>query len=1615
MEDEELIKLYNELSETGLWVDWILSENKRKIVHFETRFETDSVEKSENKITVHLKNDSGTTAIYEITENGRKRHFKDSEGNEFWDELNDSLKKSIHYKQSNGFESWNEYDEHGNVLHYKDVMDNILNEHWYKYDEKNNEIYYRDSKGLEQWQEYNSENLLIHFKDSTGFEEYYRYDEYGNQIKLEKNIMINNELNERIERAFEIAKKYTEIRSPINPDVGFTKAEKGSYIKDVIDSAEKYYAKHPNDFAMPLQDLSALIKGSDAVSYGADSLDFIRPSVQQMEDGIAEGWDFDKIKKGYGFFTAPGLPEGVEIVSKIDDMATFESDLQASQQARKDGISFIKSIDYKFLYEPDSILNRCSSIIIDTEENRKLLKDYLIPENAKNNINLLNELLLGINENEVFSEDFVSEDSYTYIEFINYNFLDKDNKNKLFTKEELASILLQNSFIQAGLDSYPETWKKLLANADNISDAVYAAAADAYLGDNLRFLIENATEEQWNKVKSDRNASMDILRQAESSIMNDHVFTVNPTLEIAEKLGLQKAAVHYVNSLINDYQITFSHDENFQNMCSNLETYCARKNLNSFYSLSRNHYNLPEEIELTKKELENNNYYSEESKEDDEKHLRLVTGVLNSINEKLNYELTKEYSLQEKNRPYYTVETGLVTGKNEIAFIPYDENNFERLLGEHFESKAECQTFCEKKNYETLKAEIKPRYVDIVELSSADNSSSYRYDIKIPKDDRFFKEQLHITNDTEYWKNENDYVSLVIDINEKSTSEDIKIDLSYIRIDDSSKTEAEDFLTEIEINLNENLKNELCEVLKPLVLEKIQEHNKNKELSWTELNNLIADDRNFESHKKDVLESNEKNHMENDERTLKEDAVARYFEEFLDLHNLDDFLEGDDEQTLDFESRMSETKWSILDELAEETVRGKFHHWDEIQNALNEKLSSDKLFIEIATKGFISVEPEVYTPHDLYSNKDFVNNSLNYISSASFVELVAYSKINKEEMAEKFALLLNRKDSLENRHSKRMFCGAYILTELDKGSSYDEIMNNENPGFPFNNDREKMRDFKEMTKEDFLKFYSYLNESDYAVTKEVFNKSQVCTDVTFPCGFYIPEHLETSEEQNKFMDNLLASLKEKFNFGNSEYEQEYFPKDTTAPASFNVNFSLSVPTEYRYPVEKTDEWVKEIEKTLEKEFEAYVNWMGGERGVVQFESPYECKEYVKFKAGIEEKTYMNDTNILKDMYSLSQDEFIRKHDKWDREDYNKARMNIYESLDKEFKESTFYREIFQTKDRGSEYALDLEMPYLNDSPESSIMRIFSSAEVKKGDELKMDMEFDNLGKLKNIHVLHEREGETLCDHSINLKNAMENLGFDFKARCDELVKLNLFEFHNNMSLKETYFLTPKAYSSFNNYGEINIQEFQDFFNSNKTDSKEPSLTYSQAEAVMDFLSVGEYGIYTDEKGNVYIYDKADDSWTGEGSPVGNKEIIDYAMIYAEKEMQDGVIKPEIYELVKEIHDTYKNIEKDAEIEEEPLSYAESEDFIKDFILEAKYELQNCKNNPISAMSKVINSWEKNSEKRKVIDSYLRGLDSEEKFIKFAKEIVSEKEIQQHKEDRQKKTIRTSKDDDFGRS
>lgn len=89
----------------------------------------------------------------------------------------------------------------------------------------------------------------------------------------------------------------------------------------------------------------------------------------------------------------------------------------------------------------------------------------------------------------------------------------------------------------------------LINNKANLKPLVYAAAADAFLGDDIYNLIKVISETEWIKIREDTKWCTDALKTAVASISNDDEFTVSPTLKFAYKLGMLRQGFEMIKEL----------------------------------------------------------------------------------------------------------------------------------------------------------------------------------------------------------------------------------------------------------------------------------------------------------------------------------------------------------------------------------------------------------------------------------------------------------------------------------------------------------------------------------------------------------------------------------------------------------------------------------------------------------------------------------------------------------------------------------------------------------------------------------------------------------------------------------------------------------------------------------------------------------------------------------------------------------------------------------------------------------------------------------------------------------------------------------------------------------
>ena len=129
----------------------------------------------------------------------------------------------------------------------------------------------------------------------------------------------------------------------------------------------------PNGNYLLLKDLEALVKGRDAVNFGKDSLSFIRPNAEQMQEGIEHGWWWNSVITGYSAASSSSIKGAVNI-EKIDDMDVFEHDSGAAKQYGIDHNCRILE-EKKDIWIGDDYNEYYS--YPDTPENREALKEFM--------------------------------------------------------------------------------------------------------------------------------------------------------------------------------------------------------------------------------------------------------------------------------------------------------------------------------------------------------------------------------------------------------------------------------------------------------------------------------------------------------------------------------------------------------------------------------------------------------------------------------------------------------------------------------------------------------------------------------------------------------------------------------------------------------------------------------------------------------------------------------------------------------------------------------------------------------------------------------------------------------------------------------------------------------------------------------------------------------------------------------------------------------------------------------------------------------------------------------------------------------------------------------------
>ena len=107
----------------------------------------------------------------------------------------------------------------------------------------------------------------------------------------------------------------------------------------------------------------------------------VRPTEEQKELGREWGWEDFEVEHGYGIFQLGWNYAPLDVVCRIDDMDVFSGDLEAVEQAKRDGYKFIDFGSSKDDFYDDGF-DILPEQILDTEENRKNVEKYYMHGDA---------------------------------------------------------------------------------------------------------------------------------------------------------------------------------------------------------------------------------------------------------------------------------------------------------------------------------------------------------------------------------------------------------------------------------------------------------------------------------------------------------------------------------------------------------------------------------------------------------------------------------------------------------------------------------------------------------------------------------------------------------------------------------------------------------------------------------------------------------------------------------------------------------------------------------------------------------------------------------------------------------------------------------------------------------------------------------------------------------------------------------------------------------------------------------------------------------------------------------------------------------------------------------
>ena len=1501
---------------------------------------------------------------------------------------------------------------------------------------------------LEKSGKYNNLTAVndIQEKGFTLILEKYENDEYGKEIAEEIKNYKYPEKEKLVDNVFSMLKEHY---------------KNGEYLVTMETSNDD---KHTIELKYSPSELEVLIKARDAFKYGTESLSFVRPNAEQIEDGINNYLTFDEITKGYLLCCTledrlinDSRLRNITNIEKANAMFVFESDEDAARQYEKDNKTGLLKEKRDIWIGDDDI---SSYSIPDTPENRKALKNYILDK----------PLLEKFNFEEFKEADFNRMKS----DLLNHHYIDF-----MYGSIHLGSISIDFQQREDGIidvDPYILGEKGIGGEIElNNSDDSIPYSENALCQFSLKE-IENLNYDDFKnwvkdflveKIEKDSD-SKHLLKEARRITIdwnNDEQCKALYNTKLGEEL-VEIMARNPLSMNENDKKdaeelllkgadpkealLFAAADANLLENChwllnhlpyGNAGIFQDKNFADSIYEIAKESVTLDEE---SWQDVCDIGYYGFEE-------IAKLCGRLD--------EAEKYYNQLKEKHP----ELSDIEGDSwENLEKQFKDEKFTPVRGDFASIKKDIIDSMRSKDmydYKEHQKEVVCRILcDVMDFGPLNES--------VEEEGGLENHSVHSERNKSRW-------NIVENIAEKIVNNKIAVkeyqkeaDKIISDIIDTDLTNKTNIQGEITMNENESIEN-IEKKLDVSLLKFI------KKLDELRINS--DKDNNYSALVVDIPRSELKK-----TELFKDDTNYP-----LPGNGLRLIIQND---SFGFKIDIGTAKYQYDISIYKYTQDGK-------SSRASSPLSEN---VPAVNEGFgISILG--------HSDKDKLNNKFFFYANKDIIIEKTIEACRQKQ--EKIRLEKEKKEAEEQSYENSINSLAEELGITDSNKSPDVSFNS------FINDIDKMRDFDNMEKKDFLSFYSYLSEEEYDNTRqELLNIGR------------------SGKEQAEYLENQL------------DYEpllHEVFDSTIETLDPIIDKIKLWHPEDYGFP---------KNEKThLLVEFHNNEEFVGKTFTETEIENIF-LNSNVKFEG-------KNIDVIVLDSKTKSISQFLKNADisKQFRKDfglndfgpaandldeiYYEIKVANPDSSFNELFEEAVFRKIEETFDmHGFESLLGGREPELDSTLNSDVMTEHSKLLEKVAEEyadgkllyddiqnridglleenklfqklvgegrlpeinnfnlgIKKEPELDKYPGLLGFSIGHnDANGSDYINFSVRFDKENTSLrklkGFDENAETQKWDRINILYYldwpdtPSEISLRgKNSYLVLDEYSaltkdlSFNDLQKIrrSAQTFienylesqykglnleQAFFtepapepgfvvknstdlctvmnNHNKSSSSEPNIDTETAAAILNYLNFRDWKVY-EAKGDVYVLDVSED-YDREGHKSNNGDILDLAhdAAYIAKEDGTGYYDKDSYKLVMNAWKEYKQWKK----EQHKISEHENTDTVsptdeigqiaKESLLQdvpvlfkkeiiKKLHKDEYKNNPFAAAGSVIKEWKKDCpEYIPILDKYMidNGFIEKKGYEKFFKDIVGLKKKQPEKsmENKQKKKL-SSKDDDFSRS